>query len=174
MKTAKSYTKKELGERLVDFAMSKIDAWAEDELAIMRRASVYPIFVQMDKYNWILADYEICHLDKHKWRVTKDDKVIHIFYSQQAAVFYAVFTKFKYYKAADDILLKDQTVAKLSDEYELYTKKIYKKSKKTDIFQRDLWLIKLSDSKSRLATAREELEKRLKSAKYIKLWNQIL
>jgi hypothetical protein len=172
MKTAESSIKNDLGKLLVDLAISKVDHWARTEFNNLRYEPKFPVCLQISNKNWIVGTHTITHLAQHKYTVTNNDKIVHTFYSKQAAIFYAVFTYCKHYKTADKLLLNDKILAKTNDDLEFYSKKLSKKT--TDYFKRDLWFIRYTDAKTRYISAREELEKTLTSAKYNKVWSGIL
>jgi len=131
----------------------------------------------MSETSWVLGQFEIAHIGPNRWQVSTDRKLVNVFYSKQSAVFYSFFTYMKYYKTADNILLQDRDVARLTDELEFYSKKMNKMNKKNtkpDAFKLQLWDARYLEIKSQLKIAREELEKSLQSAKYCKIWEKIL
>jgi hypothetical protein len=173
MKTAESHIKEELGKFVVDLAITKVNHWAKQELNYIRYALDYPVVVPINDTHWVISNYHIKHIGTHRYKVTTDKKEVHTFYSKKAAVFYIVLTKMHYYKTADGIIDKDRIVAKYYDELELYGSKLVN-SKKADNFKIQLWQTRYFEVKTQLAAAKIELEKRLNSAKYIKVWNHIL
>ena len=172
MKTVKSSIKNDLGKLLVDLAITKVDQWARTEFNHLRYEPKFPVCLQLSNKIWVVGTHKISQLASHKYIVTDSEEPIHVFYSRQAAIFYAVFTYCKHYKTADKLLENDRNVAKLNDEFEFYSKKLSKKT--TDYFKRDLWTIRYTDVKTRYISAQEELEKTLTSAKYNKVWDQLL
>lgn len=172
MKTAESLLKEKIGKFVVDYAIDHVNQWAKQELNYVRYALDYPVVVPVNK-NWVIGKFYVKNIGPHRYHVSADGKEIHTFYSKQAAIFYAVFTKVKCYKTADTLLEKDQLTAKLFDEFERYGKKLVN-SKKADNFKYQLWQTRYLESKSRLAVAKEDLEKKLISAKYNKIWDKIL
>lgn len=172
MKTAKLSIKNDLGKLLIKLALTKVDLWAKNEINEIRYESKFPVCLEVNAKLWVVGSYRIKQLEIHKYLVETDDKFVHTFYSKQAAIFYSVFTYCQQYKAADKLLVSDQSVAKLCEEFEFYSKK--RKKKTADDFKRDLWSIKFIDVKTRYQAARQELEKTLCSAKYNKVWSAIL
>ena len=65
-------------------------------------------------------------------------------------------------------------MARLSDDCKIYEYRLTKKSKKLDPIKRDIILSRYKDSLLMLESAKKELVKNLESAKYLKLWKQIL
>lgn len=173
MKTAESLIKEKIGKFVVDFAVTQVNQWAKQELNYIRHVLDYPVVVPVNDHYWVIGNYHIKHLGSHRYRVTLDNKEIHTFYSKKAAVFYVVLTKVQSYNAADKIINDDRLVAKYHDELELYGSKLVN-NKKADSFKFQLWQTRYFEAKAQFAAAKIELEKRLNSAKYYKIWEKIL
>jgi hypothetical protein len=173
MKTAESLIKDEIGKTLIDLAIHKINHWARSELNYIRYVLDKPILIPINNKLWIIGNYAIQHIDTHKYKVTRDKEIVHTFYSKQAAVFYTALTKIKQYRLADGLLYADIKVARLYDECEFYSKKINSPGKK-DSFKLDLWLSRYNNVRMKLSPARNDLEKRITSAKYIKIWETLI
>ena len=174
MKTDKSSTKRKLGEKLVSLAMAKVDAWTIKELVNLGHNLDYPICLQVsDKEYWV-GTHKIFHAGPNHWRVEHNDKLVHDFYNQQAAVFYAVYYKCKLYKIADTLLMCDQAVAKSFTEHKIYSSKLADKTKKIDEFKHQLWTTKLEKAQAELEQAKKDLKKSLDLAKYNKIWSTLL
>lgn len=163
MKTAASYTKNELGKFIVDLAIDKFHNWADSEFNNLRHTSNFPVCVPLSSKSWIIANFQLDQLGQHNWRISRDEETIHVFYSKQAAVFYALYTRYKWYKTADRILANDQAVAKLNDEMHFYSTRLT--SKTADGFKLQLWHTKYLEAKSKYQVAKQELETTLLSAK---------
>jgi hypothetical protein len=163
MKTAASYTKSELGKLLVDLAIDKFHNWADLEFNTLRHTSTFPVCVPLSSKSWIVANFQLDQLGQHNWRISKDNETVHIFYSKQAAVFYAIYTASKLYRTADRIMDLDKQVAKLSDDLHFYSTRLAGKSK--DGFKLQLWESRYLETKSRYQVAKQELETQLLSVK---------
>lgn len=173
MKTVESYTKNELGKLIVNLGVSKVNIWAKKELNYIRYALNQPVLVPINNNQWVIGNYVITNLGTHRYKVTRDNKLIHTFYSKPAAVLYTVLTKMQYYKTADGLLTADTEVARIHDELEFYTDKLTNKNKK-DPFKTQLWYARYYDFKLKFGPARQELEKRIATAKYIKIWETLI
>lgn len=173
MKTAESHIKEKIGKFVVDYAISQVNHWAKQEINYIRHALDYPVVVPINDKHWVIGTYHIKTLGTHRYRVSTDGKEIHTFYSKKAAVFYVVLTRMQLYKTADGIIDEDRLVAKYHDELELYASKLVN-SKKADNFKYQLWQTRYLETKSQFASSKIELEKRLNSAKYMKIWEKIL
>ena len=116
---AKSHTKDELGRFLVDLALLKVDNWTRRQVDKMRHSGSFPICVPLGKQSWIIGPYHLHEVSEHQCTITLDTKLIHVFYSKQAAIFYSVLSRSKnqhYAKLARHLLIDDQIAGKLFDE----------------------------------------------------------
>lgn len=165
MKTAASYTKNELGKHLVNLAVDKFYNWADTEFNNLRHTSDFPVCVPLSSKSWAIANFQLDQLGQHNWQISRDEEIIHIFFSKQAAVFYAIYTKFKLYKTADKILENDKQVAKLNDEMNFYSGRLAAAKKSTEAFKLQLWQTKYLEAKSKYQVAKRELDTALLSVK---------
>ena len=173
MKTAKSNIKDDLGKLIVELALDSVGNWAKREINYIRRMPNYPVCIQLNDKTWLIGPYNIKHIGTHRYRVSIEKAEVHTFYSKQAAMFYAILTKVQKYNTADGLLLEDRLVSKYYDDLTLYGSKLVN-SKTADNFKYQLWQTKYFEAKAQYNAAKEELEKRLKSAKYMKIWEEIL
>ena len=173
MKTTESFTREDLGKIIVNIAMSRLDRWAAAEVNYLRYALNRPVVIPLSDKHWVIGNFNIKNIGQHRYTVIEESRTVHVFYSKQAAVLYAALTKVKNYKLADLILNEDQVAAKLYDELEFYTKKLQNKPG-NDSFKYQLWQTRYNETKFKFAAARQELAKTLESAKYSKIWDNIL
>ena len=162
MKTAASSIKSDLGKFIVDLAIEKFHNWADTEFNHLRHTSVFPVCVPLSSKSWVIANYQLDQLGQHQWKLSTNKELVHVFYSKQAAVLYAVYTRFKWYKTADRILDTDNRVGKLSDEIQFYSNRL---AKTTDSFKYQLWNTKYLEVKSKYQVAKAEQESLILSAK---------
>jgi hypothetical protein len=164
MKTAKSSIKDQLGRYLVDLAIIKIESWATKEFEKLRRTAKFPVCVPLNKDSWAVGTHQIDRISDANWKVTKDEELVHIFYSKKAAAFYALLYKMGYSVTAELLKECDQTIAKIYDELEFYNKKISKTSSKSDEFKYQLRTVRRHELRLQYDAAQHELEKKLRAA----------
>lgn len=165
-------TKRKLGKKLVALAINKINDWAANQFDEIRYKSNYPVCIQTAPTQWIVGFYELNKLGEHRFQLTLNGESVHTFYSKQSAIFYAVFNSQGYYKTGDNILNHDSQVLKFSDDVDLFRFRLYKRN--LDSFKYDLYVNRLSEAETKLKYAREELTKTIQTAKYMKVWDNIL
>ena len=129
--------------------------------------------IEISPGRWIVGHYELRKNGDNRYKLTLNGDHVHTFYSKQSAVFYAVFNSKGYFKTGDNILAQDAKVLKFSDDVDLFKSKLYK-NRKLDSFRHDLYINRLSEAENRLKCARVELTKTIQSAKYMKVWDNIL
>ena len=173
---AKSSIKSQLGKHIVNLAIDKVNTWAHSELRSLSQDEKFPICIELNDHSYLIGNCIIVRIDAHCWRLIHNDKILHTFYNQQAAMFYAVFRKIHYYKLADQLLVEDQRLSKYAEQYTIYSTRLIKdkKSKKTDAFRSQLYTSKYFDAKIKMESARQDLSKTLEKAKYLKVWDTIL
>jgi len=168
----KSHIKNELGKMLVDIAVSKINRWAKKQVFTLQNQDKFPLCVPLNKHTWIIGNYRITELGDKRYKVSTDNKTVHIFYNKKAAIFYAVLNNSKYtyrVKIAQELLENDIITGKLYDKMLFYYKKLQVR-KPTNAFKHQLWQSRHRDLQLRFRTANKDLLKKLNQAKYIKVW----
>jgi hypothetical protein len=174
MKTIESYTDNQLGQLLVDLALDRIKNWTKREFRRISYRSDVPLCIEINDRTWVIGNYVIKNQGSHAYSVTLDNKKLHIFYSRSAAIFYCALTSLHKFPLADRILLTDQETARRHEDTEFYRNKLNDSKIKLDDFKKLLYSTRYHESKLRLASARSELEKSLETAKYNKIWENLL
>jgi len=171
---AASSIKNDLGKFLVNLAIERVDTWARKELNQIRHRGDVPFCIPLTPTSWAVGSYEIHLKGPASYQVFRDNKLIHNFYSKQAAVFYTVFAKLHYYNMADKLLSRDQKVGKFYDDMQFYKKKIGQEKIIKDNFKYQLYNSRHEEAKNLYNLSLSELEKTLNLAKYYKIWDKIL
>ena len=164
--------KEELGKFLVNLTITHIDSWANKQFSKLCESPKSLVCLPMGKNSWAIGTYRLKKLDQFKWMLTKDKKLIHVFYSKSAAILYVTLSRSfdpMMVKLAHQLFNSDQSVANLYEKIQYYGLRIKKASKTTSDFKKHLWLVRLEETKLRFNAAIKELEKNINSAKYIKV-----
>lgn len=169
-----SSIKNDLGKFLINLAIDRVDKWAQKEFAVIRHNQDIPLCIPITPTSWIVGSYEINQQGPAAYSVKQDDKLIHVFYSKQSAIFYTVFSKLHYYKMSDKLLTKDQKVSKYYNDLEFYAKKLRSAKIAKNDFKHQLYYSRYLEAKSLFNLSQEDLEKTLSLAKYYKIWDKIL
>jgi hypothetical protein len=174
MTTTESFTNNQLGQIIIDLALDKIKSWTKQEYRRIRSRSRVPLCIEINKNTWTIGSYVIRHQGTHIYRVDLNGNKVHIFYSRAAAIFYCALTTLNQFRLADSIIRADQETARRYEDTEFYREKLNNKTTKLDDFKKQLYSTRYYESKLSLANARRELEESLDSAKYIKIWEDLL
>ena len=174
MTIIESCTKNLLGQLIVDLALDRIKTWTRQEYRRLQSRSNVPLCVEINDKTWTIGYYVIRHQGSHAYSVELVNKKVHIFYSRAAAIFYCALTSLQKFQLADRILLADQETARRYEDTEFYRGKLNDKTIKLDEFKKLLYNTRYYESKLRLANARQELEESLETAKYNKIWENLL
>ena len=167
----KSLIKDQLGKLLIQLAINKIEDWSSQHLLKFRQNNHFPHCIEISKSQWVIGFFDIQKFNEHWWRISKDKKIIHDFYSRQAVFFYAVFESIQHYDLAKKLLLADRRCAKYFYEQQMFATKLLAKNVHKE--KRLLLIMRLQNSRIEFESAREELNKSLKTAKYHKLWERL-
>lgn len=166
-----SLTKNQLGKLFVDLAIHKVETWTLLNLEKLRNSKKFPICVQISNTRWIIGLFNLEKKSDKCWKMTKDDRLVHEFYSKQSAFFYAIFDSTHYYLIAQNLLLSDKKCAKYSDEIDFFSKKLIKQNISKE--KRDILAMRLINARVEFEKAKLELKKSLNRAKYHKIWENM-
>jgi hypothetical protein len=174
MTTTESFTNNQLGQIIIDLALDKIKNWTKQEYRRIRSRSRVPLCIEINKNTWTIGNFVIRHQGTHIYRVDTTGVKVHIFYSRAAAIFYCALTTLNQFRLADKILYADQETARRYEDTEFYREKLNNRTTNLDDFKKLLYTTRYHESKLSLANAKRELEESLESAKYIKIWEDLL
>jgi len=167
-----SSIKDQLGKKLVDTAVKKLDNWVYKELEKLKY-SKFPVCLEFDDKTLYIGGLFVKTLTKNMYQVYDQEKTIHTFYSKYAAILYALLIYVKHIKIADSILNHDILVAKNYDDLNYYGKLLKKLEKKSTSDDIAIISAKLHESRCRYQHNIEELEKTIINAKYMKVWEKL-
>jgi hypothetical protein len=113
----------------------------------------------------ILPDHKI-------WKVVNAKSSRELCFNEKlCALFYCLYEHKKMYRSSAELLLQDTLLGKLENDEQFYRHKYTIALKKQDRFKQDLWEARLSYTTPHVNLAREQLQKMIKRAKYIKIWD---
>jgi hypothetical protein len=130
--------------------------------------------IEINDKTWVIGNYIIKNQGSHAYSVSAESKKLHTFYSRSAAIFYCALTSLQKFNLADRILLADQETSRRYDDTEFYRNKLNDSKIKLGDFKKLLYTTRYHESKLRLTNARLELEESLETAKYNKIWENLL
>jgi hypothetical protein len=158
-------------EKATDIVSGYVKHWAKEEANRLLKTENTPIIVPT-KTGYKVGKFTLTRQPADYWIVTDINNEHPIaFAEKRAAVLYCINYQLRKFTTAQDILLKDQSFAKLNTDYMYYEHCIRQAVKRGDMFAVDVLKARSIDTKSKLEYARNELEKSLNQAKYIKIWD---
>ena len=148
-----------------------LNYWTQKEVSTLVKNGVLVVLPLEHRQGYQVGKY---HIWKHNdsWIVLNigNDSSIR-FRDRLAAVFYSVFESRKLFHRAQEIWQADQLVRRLDYDQSFYRHKYKKACELHNEFAQDLYQARLSDVVPQLDFAQEHLQKMIKSAKYIKIWD---
>lgn len=110
---------------------------------------------------------------EHKiWKVISTRSSEQLCFNEKlSALFYCLFEHKQMYRSSAELLLQDRLLGKLENDEQFYRHKYTIALKKQDTFKQELWEARLSSTTPHVNLAREQLQKMIKRAKYIKIWD---
>jgi hypothetical protein len=166
MKTEKSNTKRKLDELTLGF-IGLVRDFTYKELYDILRNSKEPLIYELNK-NEIAVGRYIIQRQQNFWAVmTHLADVDHVFQSKIVAIVYCIVLLKNNLNLARKIVDLDNRVLLNRSEMNLYKTKLSEMT--PDEFKQELYAAKYTNSKIKYTIAKEELEKTLNLAKYLKL-----
>lgn len=161
-------------ETAADLVSGYVKHWTRQEADRLLKTESTPLIVPT-KTGWKIGRYEIVTQTQGYWTVFDSNKEHPLdFAEKRSAILYCISHQTRRYSLAQDVLLKDQHYAKLNTDYIYYEHCIRRASKRGDMFAVDALRARSDDTKHKLETARNDLQKTLNQAKYIKIWDTLL
>ena len=169
MKTKKTSTKGNLtfNEAISD-SIDFLHDWAKKELNSISKNNL--IVLQNAEGSYSVGTFSVIKITDRCWRVyDRNHELVHDFSRKLASIVYCVFMSMKKYHAATEILDLDIEYTRLDADIDLFVHMIKKYSAKKDDFKLSLYISRQEITKDRLNQVRDQLDKILDRAKYIKL-----
>jgi hypothetical protein len=180
IKMAKSRTSKKQVKRMA-YEMAEIQVaetlvncyltwWTKQEIqSLIKNGDLF--ILPLPNQGLQIAHFTITPANQlHEVQSGRSDKKL-IFSDRLNALFYCLFECKKQFVYSAELLNQDELCRKLENDEKTYRHKYIMASSKKDYFQQDLCNARLSDTMPRLNFAREQLQKMIKRAKYIKIWD---
>ena len=143
--------------------------WTQRELNKLNNNGQVLILPGRAKDDYLVGKYRLHKHNDRCWTVTYDEKTVHDFYDRRAAMFYCMGTQGgQYTKKANEILMLDAVVGKLSSDWAHYAYTMTVAKKHQNWSQYDAMQARISEISSKLDYVQDQLEKSLKWAKYMK------
>jgi len=168
MKTEKLSTRKSVDDNILGF-VNLVKNFTYNELYQILRTSDGSLVYTSDGKEYFVGRYVIARTQDTWTVLTHLGDVQHEFQSKSAAIFYSMALMKSRVNLADQLAKTDYAVLINKAQLEMHNQMLKTALKKKDAFKSELLAAKRSDSKYKYTMAKEELEKTLNMAKYLKL-----
>ena len=160
-----------LAEVMSNVMVRLLDQWSVEELRELTQSS--PVMcLQVADNSYRIGHYDLTHSGEN-WSVTdtQQHQLQQDFYSKQAAVFYCVFGSRNDHGRALDLLTDDRQLFQLKTQIDIYYQQLKIAVERQDEWKKDLYMARLSHLRPQLEQARNNLQKKIRTAKYSKAWD---
>lgn len=144
-----------------NYGYRRVSDWTKKELAELQQQKS-PICVELATGDYIVGKFTVQKVTKTCWRVRTVE-----FSDKRCAIFYCVLLHLGNTTAAEELCDLDWKVSKLDLDKEIYRIRLDAAHLMDDQFKVALYGSRYEDAKDKLKTARLDLEKNLKRAKYL-------
>jgi hypothetical protein len=163
-------TKKEF-DQIVELTTQYISAWTQREFATISRNKKLPLIWPIPNGGYVIGPRRIVQHQGY-WELQDfAHQKIHSFDTKQSAIFYTLLDATKQFYLADVIRMADSEVKRLKNDVVHYEASMERGIKNKNSFGISIWSARLEDAKLRLNEAQLSLQKSIKSAKYLKVWD---
>jgi hypothetical protein len=173
MKTDASSTKRKPGVELTN-AISSIHRWTKIQFNNIKSQEKLPVCWSAGNNRLIIGNYYVEKITDRAWRVKDHNReFVHDFVSKPSAVFYSLCMQVNQIPLSHKLLKHDNQLGLLEADFSFLKIRYKKAQEKKDLFYLQLYAAKLTQNLAQQKAARLLLEKTLRSAKYLKLWENM-
>jgi hypothetical protein len=173
--TAHNRARKQVaGQLLTDLVARKVASWQQAEATrlLSGKSASTNTYIIETKRGYRVGLISVTE-SGDDWQVTNISNIDDgYFYNKSRALLYAILMHSGRKAMAKQVRDADRKIVKYTTDIEFYRHSIKSASKKKDYARAESIWYRLDDSVYRLKEAREQLEKTVFSAKYIKLWDE--
>ena len=164
-------TKKQV-DRVIDAAAQYISSWTQKEFNKLSNNKDIPLIWPLPNGGYIIGKKRIILIQGYWQLQNSHGEYEHEFESKQSAIFYCLCDYVQSSSLARTIRTHDSHVLKLKNDIVHYENSLRKAIKNQDSFVCTLWDSRLNEARLRLADEQQMLEKAVKSAKKLRVWDK--
>lgn len=159
-------------EAAVNIASEFVKLWIKEE---SKKILSYDPVIIPTKTGYRVGKFNVAMIATQHWQVTDQFNEHPLSFSEKrSAVLYCILYQLNRYNKAQDVLQLDQAYSKLYTDFVYYEHCIRKALKRSDMFTVDVTVARRDETKHKLEIAKNDLQKTLSQAKYIKIWDNRL
>ena len=158
-------------EQVTDIAAQYVKEWASDRARTLLSQDSSPLIIPTN--NGFHVGRYLVITKKGTWAVYRNKvDFVDSFYYKKSALAYAVYEHLRQYHKSREIASMDHAVSKLELDLRNYLHRLQKASKSRDITKILILEARITETKLLLDSRKNQLEKTLNSAKYMKIWDK--
>jgi hypothetical protein len=162
---------KQQADAVIQLAAQYISAWTQKEFTKLSANKKIPLIWPTPEGGYIIGHKRIVP-HNGSWQLQDfTRRPVHTFDSKQSAIFYCLCDQVKSYHLADMIRITDSEVMRLKNDVIHYNRSLERGIKQKDTVAISIWSARLDDAKVNLNAVQNQLQKSIKSAKYLKVWD---
>lgn len=158
-------------DQLIQAAAQYIASWTQREFKSLAQNKKIPLIWPLPKGGYVIGSRRII-LNKGYWELIHNDKIEHRFENKQSAIFYCLAESVGRTYLASDIKSNDSVIFKHKNNLVYYESSLERAITRKDSVGISIWEARATDSRLRLELAQQDLEKTIKSTKYLKVWSE--
>lgn len=148
-----------------------VKTWAKSEVDRIISAGNVPVIAPI-KGGFQVNRHKLIKTENNYWKLSNAyNETLHLFIDRRSAIIYSILYQQKYFKSADEVLDKDARLRKLDADFQHYDSNMRRAAKRKDYLAVDVLSSRYYDTKEMLIQAKNDLEKTLRSNKYLKVWD---
>lgn len=163
-------------KREIDLAIKAtaqyISAWTQREFAALAKNKKMPLCWPLESGGYVIGKNRVLPYNGYWQLQNHNHEPVHVFESKQSAIFYCLCEHIKSTHLADNIRVADNKSLRLKNDVAHYSASLERAIQRKNSFDIDVWSARLDDAKLRLKMAQEQLQKAIKSAKALKVWDK--
>lgn len=158
-------------EIVADIAVAYIKHWAREEAAAALVTNRDPLIIPAGN-GYRVGRFSVEHLPNNTWQVqNRVGENVCVFLWKSAAVAYCMLEHLGRFQQAREIRILDSRMLKLSTDLAFYKKSIENSVRKKDVVKTEFVWNRYLQAQAQFNSAKNNLEKSLKSTKYLKVWD---
>ena len=171
MKTDALSTRKSLK---INSTVELISQWTQVQLSDIKKKQKLPVCWALSSGAYMIGNYLVEQKLTKTWRTSDHNReFVHNFVSKTAAILYCLCIQVGQLVLANKLRKHDAELGLLETDAEFFRYSLLTAKNNKNDFKISLWVARLTQNLAQQRHARSLLEKTLKSAKYLKLWEQV-
>ena len=162
---------KQQADAVIQLAAQYISAWTQKEFTQISVNKKIPLIWPIPGGGYIIGHRRIVPHQGYWQLQDYSHRPVHTFDSKQSAIFYSLCDQVKSYHLADMIRITDSEVMRLKNDVIHYDRSLERGIKQKDTVAISIWSARLDEARIKLAAVQIQLQKSIKSAKYLKVWD---